>query len=123
MLLKQPLARAAQAQARAVHQQVHGLAVTAPLRARHLQCLGPAAQGRVVRHIKLQPEQADDGADQAFGLPQRQAKHGPERECCEDGERYQGCPPEVVRGAARQPAIASSVNQTVKLPRWRKAAS
>ena len=30
---------------------------------------------------------------------------------------YQGCPPRVVRGAARQAAIASSVNQTVKLPR------
>ena len=30
---------------------------------------------------------------------------------------YQGCPPRVVRGSARQAAIASSVNQTVKLPR------
>src|SRR5208337_5531147 len=36
---------------------------------------------------------------------------------------YQGCPPRVVRGAACQAAIASSVNQTVKLPRWRKPAS
>src|SRR5271165_3671348 len=36
---------------------------------------------------------------------------------------YQGCPPRVVRGAACQAAIASSVNQTVKLPRWRKLAS
>jgi transposase len=29
----------------------------------------------------------------------------------------------VVRGSARQAAIASSVNQIVKLPRWRRAAS
>ena len=36
---------------------------------------------------------------------------------------YQGCPPRVVLGAASQPAIASSVNQTVKLPRRRKLAS
>ena len=35
----------------------------------------------------------------------------------------QGCPPAVVRGPALHAAIASSVNQTVRLPRWRKAAS
>jgi len=78
---------AAQAQTCAVHQQVHGLAVPARLRAQHLQRLGPAAQGGVVRHAQLQPEQADDGADQALGLAQRQAEHGPEREGCQDGER------------------------------------
>src|ERR1700693_3430519 len=36
---------------------------------------------------------------------------------------YQACPPRVVRGAARQAAIASSLNHTVKLPRCRKLAS
>ena len=36
---------------------------------------------------------------------------------------YQGCPPRVVRGSARQAAIASSVNHTVRLPRCRRAAS
>jgi hypothetical protein len=36
---------------------------------------------------------------------------------------YQGCPPRVVRGSVVQAAIASSVNQTVKLPRWRRLAS
>src|SRR5271166_2440775 len=36
---------------------------------------------------------------------------------------YQGWPPRVVRGVARHAAIASSLNQTVKLPRWRKLAS
>ena len=68
-------ARAAQAQARAAQGQVHGLAVPARLRARHRQRLGPAAQGGVVRHRQGQPEQADDGADQALALAQRQAEH------------------------------------------------
>jgi hypothetical protein len=36
---------------------------------------------------------------------------------------YCGCPPGVVRGSASQAATAASVNQTVKLPRWRKLAS
>ncbi len=36
---------------------------------------------------------------------------------------YQGCPPGVMRGSAAQAAIASSVNQTVKLRRWRRLAS
>jgi len=36
---------------------------------------------------------------------------------------YQGGPPAVVRGCARHPSIALSVNQIVKLPRWRRAAS
>jgi len=71
MLLLQPLARAAQAQSRAVHQQVQGFAIPAQLRARHLQRLGPAAQRGMVRHRQSQPEQADDGADQALGLAQR----------------------------------------------------
>ena len=33
-----------------------------------------------------------------------------------------GWPPGVVRGTARQAAIAASVNHTVRLPRWRRAA-
>src|SRR4051812_35919658 len=36
---------------------------------------------------------------------------------------YQGCPPRVVRGAARHPSMASALNHTVKLPRWRRPAS
>ncbi len=38
-------------------------------------------------------------------------------------DKYQGWPPGVVRCSARQPSMASSVNQTVKLPRWRKLVS
>src|SRR3954464_5037737 len=36
---------------------------------------------------------------------------------------YQGWPPRVVRGSARQAVMASSLNQIVKLPRWRRLAS
>ena len=36
---------------------------------------------------------------------------------------WRDCPPRVVRGSAVQGAIASSVNRTVRLPRWRKVAS
>ena len=38
-------------------------------------------------------------------------------------DEYQGWPPGVVRASARQPSMASPVNQTVRLPRWRKLAS
>jgi hypothetical protein len=36
---------------------------------------------------------------------------------------YGGCPPGVVRASACHAAIAASVNQTLRLPRCRKAAS
>ena len=35
----------------------------------------------------------------------------------------QRCPPGILRGAACQASIASVVNLTVKLPRWRRLAS
>jgi hypothetical protein len=38
-------------------------------------------------------------------------------------DECQGCPPGVVRGSSCQPLMDSSVNQTVRLPRWRKLAS
>src|SRR5215212_3535852 len=53
---------------------------------RHLQGGGPAAQGGVVRNREIKAEQAHEGADQAFGLPVRQAKHSPERQGRQDGE-------------------------------------
>ena len=59
----------------------------------------PAAKGRVVRHCQIEPEQADDGADQALRLAQGQAEHGPEREC---GQDCQGrIPGLATRGRAR----------------------
>ena len=70
MLLPEPLARPAQAQPRAVHQQMHRPGAGAGARLRHFQCLGPAAQGRMVRDGEVEAEQAEDGADQALGLAQ-----------------------------------------------------
>src|SRR4051812_22142893 len=74
MLLDQPLARAAQLQARAVHQQVHGLG--AGPWSWDLHGLGPAAQGGMVGNRESETQQANDGADQAFGLAQSQTEHG-----------------------------------------------
>src|SRR5687768_12060926 len=78
MLLDQPLARPAQLQARAVHQQMHGLG--AGPWSWDLQRLGAAAQGGMVGNREIETEQTNDGADQAFGLPQSQAEHGLERQ-------------------------------------------
>ncbi len=64
MLLFQPSAGTTQPKASAVHQQVHRLA--ARLRSRHLQRLGPTAQGRMVRHREVEAEQLQNGADQAL---------------------------------------------------------
>ena len=118
VLLDQPLARAAELQPRAVHQQVHRPA--ARLRPRHLQRLGPAAQGGVVRHGEIETEQLEDGADQPLGLAQRQAEHRAQRQRRRDrqvGVARLAAP--LVRGSARHASIASSVNQTVRLPRAR----
>ena len=61
---------------------------------RHLQRGGPAAQDGVVRHREIKPEQGDDGADQAFGLAQRQAEHGMQRQRRRDCQaRVAGLPP------------------------------
>jgi len=90
VLLEQPLALAAQLQARAVHQQVHGFAASTGVgvpRPRHLQRRRTPAQRRVVRHAQAQAEQADDGAEQALGLPVGQAEHRAQRERRQDGER------------------------------------
>ncbi|CAA9223036.1 MAG: hypothetical protein AVDCRST_MAG04-716, partial [uncultured Acetobacteraceae bacterium] len=78
VLLRQPLAGAAEPQPRAVHQQVHRPAPGA--RGRHLQRLRPAAERRMVGHGEIEAEQLEDGADQAFGLAQRQAEHRPQRQ-------------------------------------------
>ena len=122
VLLDQPLARAAELQPRAVHQQVHRRPPR--LWTRHRQRLGPAAEGGVVRHREIETEQLQDGADQPLGLAQRQAEHGSQRQRRRDRQiGVEGYPPRAVRGSALQAAIASGVNHTVKLPRARKPAS
>ena len=88
-----PLSQPAQPEARAVHQQMHRLGTVASFSsaarpwAGHLQGRGPSAQGGVVRHRQIEAEQADEGADQAFGLPERQAEDGAQGQGRQDGER------------------------------------
>ena len=53
----------------------------------------------MVRHGQIEPEQADDGADQAFGLAQSEAEHGPERQRGQDCHRR--IPGLAARGRAR----------------------
>src|SRR5215469_12050066 len=45
---------------------------------RHCQPLGSPAQRGMVRDGEVEAKQVDDGADQPFGLPQRQSKHCPQ---------------------------------------------
>src|SRR3954469_4705810 len=97
MLLDQPLARAAQLQARAVHQQVQGLG--AGPWSWDLHGLGPAAQGGMGGNREIETKQANDRADQAFGLAQSQAEHGLERQGRQDGEL--GIPGLPAAGGAR----------------------
>src|SRR3954453_6798311 len=121
VLLDQPLARALELQPRAVDQQVHGAGIAASaatrtvaarLRPRHLQRLGPAAQGGVVRHGEIEPEQADDGADQPFGLPVRQPEHGLERQRRQDRQvGIRGLP-----APAREPLGLPRLDRLVRKP-------
>src|SRR5215208_2399059 len=79
----------------------------------------------MVGNGEIETKQTDDGSNQPLGLAQGQAEHGAQGQGCRDGQRrVAGLPaPGVVRGSARQAAIAASVNQTMRLPRWRRAAS
>ena len=70
VFLHQPVARPAQAQAGAVHEQVHRPRVGRTPRPRHLRRLGPAAEGAVVRSGEIEVEQVEDRADQPLGLAQ-----------------------------------------------------
>ena len=97
MLLDQPLAGPAQLQPRAVDEQMHGLwprpqpsGLLLDRGRGTLQRRGPAAQGGVVRHGEIEPEQAHEGADQALSLAQRQPEHGPERQGCSDRQSLYG---------------------------------
>jgi hypothetical protein len=87
MRFDQPLAGAAQLQPSAVHQQMHRFDIG--LRSRHLQRLAPPAQRGMVRDGEIQTKQANDGAEQAFGPPQGQAKSpGAAAAGCGAGQRY-----------------------------------
>src|SRR5215212_7662675 len=69
MLLDQPLARPADLEARAVHQQVHRLSIAPTVGSARpwvgdLQGGGPAAQGGMVGNSEIETQQTDDGPDQ-----------------------------------------------------------
>ena len=76
VLLNQPFAGPAEFQPRAVDQQVQraGGLRTNP----HGQGSGPSAQGGVIRHRQVQPQQLHQRADQSFGLPEGQMEKRPQ---------------------------------------------
>src|SRR3954463_13173431 len=76
--------------------------------------------GLPLRSLWLTPPGASCRGDQIE--PDEDKK--PEKKRLTEKAPYKcGWPPGVVRGSACQAAIAASVNHTVRLPRWRKAAS
>src|SRR5206468_11389182 len=92
VLLDQPLACTKQLEPCAIDQQVQRCGVAASIgatrrRPRHLQCRRPAAQRRVVRHTQGQAEQADNGTDQALGLPVCEAEYGTQGQRRQDRQR------------------------------------
>ena len=77
-----------------------------------------------VRKGQLEAKQMYDGPDQSLGLAQGRAEHGSQGQGRRDGQRrVAGLPTPAGAGSARQAAIAASANQTVRLLRWRRAAS
>ena len=79
----------------------------------------------MVGHREVEAEQLQDGGDEAFGLPQRQAEYRPQRQGRGDRQIGVGglCPPRPVRGSAFQTSTSSGVNHTVRLPRAHRPAS
>jgi hypothetical protein len=77
---------------------------------RHLQRLGSAAQGGVVRHREVETQQLQEGADQPLRLAQRQAEHRPQGQRRRDRQR----------GVARLPATAGAGLGAPRLNRLRR---
>jgi hypothetical protein len=84
----------------AIHHQVHGLAtsVDAGARSRHVQRLRPPADGGVLGNRQGETEKANDRADQALRLAQREMEHRFQRQRRQDRQRRipslpaSGCP-------------------------------
>ena len=78
----------------------------------------------MIRHGQIEPEEPQDRADQTFGLAQRQPKHRPQGHGRPDREsRIMGLTTTCGAGSTCQATIASSENQTVRLPSdadWRR---
>ena len=85
MLLDQPFAGTTKLQARAVDQQVNRPSGASTWYS-HLQRLGAAAQGRMIRDSEINAQEPQDRADQPFGLAQRQPEHRPQRQGRFDGQ-------------------------------------
>ncbi len=101
------------------HQPISTTCATAPR-----QRVSPPTERRVVGNRQGETEKTDDRANQALGLTQSQPEYGPQRRNLRiASDEYHACPPRLVRGAACQAATASSLNHTVRLPRWRRLAS
>jgi hypothetical protein len=122
--LDQPLAGAAELGSRAVHQQMHGLRTGAarargtsrPTARRDSVVWSGTGRSKPSRRMTepINPSVWRSASwNSAFRVSAVRIASG----------KYQAYPPRVVRGAARQAAIASSVNHTVRLPRRRKLAS
>jgi hypothetical protein len=78
----------------------------------------------MVGRREIKTKQPKKGCDQPFGLAERQAENRPQRQGRDDRQRRVArLAAARVRGSAFHAAIAASVNQTVRLPRWRKAMS
>jgi hypothetical protein len=125
MLLDQPFARAAQLQPGAVHQQVHGRAVSIIAGARpwYVHCFRSPAERGEGGHCQAETEKINDRADQAFGLAQSQPKY--RLQCQRRQDRQGRIPGLAARGGSWYRAAAcnaSPLNQTVRGIWWRRAA-
>ncbi len=81
MLFHQPLARTAELQPGAVHQQIDGPGIAiGRSRPQHHQRRSTTSQRCVIRHAQRQTEQADNRADQSLSLPIGEAEHGAQRQ-------------------------------------------
>ncbi len=123
VLFKQPFASAAQFQSGAVDDQVKIAGLVSPGRF-HRQSTRPPAQRRMVRDGQVDLQHSHDRTNQPFALAKRQSKHRSQSQRGFDGKvRIMTLTAGVVRGCAFQPAIASGVNQIVRLPRLRRQTS
>ena len=78
----------------------------------------------MVRNCEIKTEETNDRADQAFGLPQAQPKHRSKGQRCRDRQlRISRLTTPGGAWLSLPGSIASSVTQTVTLPRRRSAAS
>jgi hypothetical protein len=78
----------------------------------------------LIRHQEVKTEKADERADQIFGLAQREVEHRPERQRRQNGQwRIPWLAAPVRPRLGPTGGIASSLNRTVRSPRWRRLAS